>query len=87
MVKDSYEKLTRIFSLYDDDISVHLYELNHMISSLKDMDEIQTSVNDIYYSLQDTMERLRSMFDDTDLSEEEINEMEEQVRAFLKGRA
>lgn len=83
-VKESFDRLSQIFSLYDDSVSDGLYELNHLIQSLK-MDErtekIQDTVNDAYYAVSDAMDQLHVLIDEMDLSEDDINEMEE--RLFL----
>ena len=83
-VKASFEKLSSILSAYDDSLSSSLYEMNHLVQSLDDgelFDSAKTAVNDAYYSIEDAMNTLRSGLDSMDLSEEEINAMEE--RLFL----
>ncbi len=84
LIKDSFQKLNHIFSLYESNLSSDLYECNRLISSLKsneEIDRIQTQFSDAYYSMEDAMESLLHIKDAMDLSEEEINEMEE--RLFL----
>jgi len=84
LVKDSYEKLNSVFSLYDESISDNLYELNRTVQSLgsdEKFSSVQETVNDAYYGIADAMDSLKGMLDDMDLSEEEINAMEE--RLFL----
>lgn len=86
-VKESYDKLSSIFSLYDDSLSSDLYELNKLVSSLKSGEEISRiadTVNDAYYSLSDAMDSLRAKLDDMNLSEDEINEMEERLYLIQK---
>ncbi len=83
-MKDSMDRLFRIASLYEDSVSSPLYELNHEILSLhgdNEMESIQNDVNDAYYQILDAMESLQRQIASFDLSEEEINEMEE--RLFL----
>ncbi len=86
LVKDSYTKLNQIFSLYDS-VSNDLYDLNKLISSLKTNDEIekiQTQFSEAYYSLEDSMDSLNKIKDAMDLSEDEINEMEERLFIIQK---
>ncbi len=86
-VKDSYEKLNAVFSAYDESVSGDLYEMNRIISSLKSDDtieEIKTAFTDAYYEIQDAVERLRDVMDGMDLSEEDINEMEERLYTIQK---
>lgn len=87
LMKDSFDRLNAIFSIYDDQISEPLYELNHMVQSLNALEKIekvQTTVNDAYYSLNDAIDELRASLDEMDLSEEEINEMEERLFTIQK---
>ena len=80
-IKDSYEKINQILSLYGEHVSDHLYEINHLMSSFKDdeMAAISSTVNDCYYALDDAMSSLASLRDEMNLSEEEINQMEERL--------
>lgn len=83
-IKDSYEKFNTIFSMYDDSFSDSFYEMNHLVQSLKlqgDVETTQTAINDSYYNFNDAMEQLRQCLDSFDMSEEDINTMEE--RLFL----
>lgn len=87
IVKDSFDKCNQIFSLYDQSVSNDLFDLNKMIQSLKSddkIDEIQNSINDCYYSLSDAMEQLHHYFDSMDMSEEDINQMEERIFEIQK---
>ncbi len=87
LLKDSLDKLNAIFHLYDDEVSDHLYELNKMVSNLKSDDElesIQNTINDSYYSISDAMDQLRSFLDGMDMSEDEVNEMEERIFEIQK---
>ena len=81
-VKNSLEKLNRIISSWDEQISEPLYEMNKLVQGLDDSDAlrpVQSTVNDSYYALNDAMEQLRSSLDDMDLSEDDINAMEERL--------
>ena len=83
-VKASFEKLHAIIGGYDEDLSSKMYEMNHLVQSLDDSDvftSAKEAMNDAYYGWEDAVEQLRGVFDSMDLSEEEINEMEE--RLFL----
>lgn len=82
LVKDSLDKLNSIFRLYDDHLSSNLYDFNKQISSLKtddSLEAIQTTVNDSYYAIDDAMQQLHSYLDGMDMSEEDINAMEERL--------
>lgn len=87
LLKDSFDKLNTIFSIYDDQLSEPFYELNHMIQGLsgdEKTETVQTAVNDAYYGLSDAMGELHASFDEMDLSEEEINAMEERLFTIQK---
>lgn len=82
LLKDSIDKLSSIFHTYDDSVSSDLYDLNKQIQSLKadeTIESIQTASNDAYYAFNDALEQLRSYYEDFDISEEEINHMEERL--------
>ena len=81
MLKDSYEKINEIFHLYHEHVADQLYEINRLMGSLKDeaMASVSDTVNDCYYALDDAFTTLASIKDDMDLSEEEINQMEERL--------
>ncbi len=86
-IKESYEKLNAIFSMYDDSFSDAFYEMNHMVQALKlegNTETVQSAVNDSYYGFNDAMEQLRTLFDSFDLSEEDINAMEERLFTIQK---
>lgn len=86
-VKESYEKLNTVFSMYDDSFSDAFYEMNHLVQSLKlegDIETVQGAVNDSYYSFNDAMEQLRTLLDSFDLSEDDINAMEERLFMIQK---
>ena len=81
-VKASYEKLNAVISGYDDSLSGDMYEMNHLVQSLDDTDVFRSareSMNDAYYAWADAVDQLRSVYDSMDLSEEEINGMEERL--------
>lgn len=83
-VKSSFERLNSIIEGYDEDLSAKMYEMNHLVQSLDDGDvftQAKETMNDAYYAWADAIDQLRGVFDSMDLSEEEINEMEE--RLFL----
>jgi DNA repair protein RecN (Recombination protein N) len=86
-VKEFYEKLNTVFSMYDDSFSDAFYEMNHLVQSLKlegDIETVQGAVNDSYYSFNDAMEQLRTLLDSFDLSEDDINAMEERLFMIQK---
>ena len=86
-LRDSYEKLNRIFSLYENSVSDNLYEMNRLIGSLKadsEIEGIQNTFNDAYYSLTDAMESLNNLRESMDISEEDINAMEERLFEIQK---
>lgn len=80
-LKASLEKLSAAFELYDERVSGELYELKRLVSSLEgnETEEISESVNDAYYALNDAMERLRDYYESYDMSEEDINAIEERL--------
>ena len=83
-VKASFEKLNAVIEGYDNDLSAKMYEMNHLVQALEDSEifsSAKETMNDAYYAWADAIDTLRGAFDSMDLSEEEINEMEE--RLFL----
>ncbi len=87
LMKDMLDKLNAIFHLYDEEVSDHLYELNKLVSSLKSneqIDSIQETINDGYYSINDAMEQLHHILDDMDMSEDDVNAMEERIFEIQK---
>lgn len=82
--RNSMEKYHSLFSLYDDELSGPLYELNKRAQVLPDekkVNDLQAVINDAYYAITDAVDELRHLTSAFDMSEEEINEMEE--RLFL----
>ena len=81
-VKASYEKLNSVISGYDDSLSAEMYEMNHLVQTLDDTEvfrQARETMNDAYYAWADAVDQLRSVYDSMDLSEEEINAMEERL--------
>lgn len=81
-VKASFDKFSQIFALYDEELSGSFYELNRTVQSLAESEEIsqvQEAVNDAYYSLSDAMEQLHDIASGLEMSEEDINAMEERL--------
>ncbi len=83
-IQESYERLHHLTDLYDDSISDTLYEFNHTlqgISGNEDLKQIQNTVNDSYYAFSDAAEQLKQKLEEFQMSEDDINAMEE--RLFL----
>jgi DNA repair protein RecN (Recombination protein N) len=83
-VKNSFDRLNEIVNAYDNDLSDPLHELNKLVQSLDSdlaLEEAKTSINDSFYAMGDAVDTLRKALDSMDLSEDDINEMEE--RLFL----
>ncbi len=81
-MRDSFDKFNQIFSLYDEDLSGSLYELNRTVQALhgsETVESVQETVNDAYYALSDAMEQLHDIADSLTMSEEEVNAMEERL--------
>lgn len=85
-VKSSFDRLNSILTLYDDSLAGPLHELNHLVQSLdaESMNSVRNNVSDSYYTLTDAIETLRQQLDEMDLSEEEINAMEERLFTIQK---
>lgn len=86
-VRDSYGKLNSIFTTYDEEVSGGLYNMLRTIESLKadeEMEKVQAAFSDAYYNMVDALDTLGSMRDAMDLSEEEINAMEERLYTIQK---
>lgn len=83
-IKDSYDKMNQVFHLYDENISDSMYQIIKITGTLNGseaMKNIIESLNEAYYTFDDAMDSLKKFKNDMDLSDEEINEMEE--RLFL----
>ena len=86
-VKESFERIQGILSLYDESVSSDLYEIHKNVSHLpsgETMDKIAQMTADSYYSLSEAMDLLRGMIEEMDLSEEEIDRMEERLYTIQK---
>ena len=85
--KNSLEKLNNIISLYDNSLSEEFYDLNKMVQNLDEteqIEKIQSAVNDSYYNLSDAMDQIRDIFEGFDMSEEDINAVEERLYLIQK---
>ncbi|MBE6108883.1 MAG: DNA repair protein RecN [Erysipelotrichaceae bacterium] len=80
-IRASLEKLNAAFAIYDDELSGSFYELKRIVSSLdgEKAESIAETVSDSYYSLSDAMEQLRDYLNAYDMSEEDINAIEERL--------
>lgn len=86
-MQNSFSKVSQFFALYDESVSDGLYQMNRIVSTLPENDQItqvQTAVNDAYYAVADAAERLHQIYDDVEMSEEEINRMEERLFTIQK---
>lgn len=86
-VKASFDKLNGILDLFDNSVSEPLYELNRSVQGLEDSDVLtvaKTEISDSYYNLNDAMDTLRKSLEDMDLSEDDVNEMEERLFTIQK---
>ena len=83
-IRNSVEKIHTAYDLYQSSVSEPLFSLHKMLSSVngdEQLEEIGTAVNDCYYSLSDAMQRLGDYLDTMEVSEEEMNAIQE--RLFL----
>ena len=83
-MRESYEKVNAVFSLYDDSLSEALYDFRNKVDALPDSEEnqpVKNQVEESYYALEDAVETLRGLYGSFDYSEEEVNRIEE--RLFL----
>lgn len=86
-VRSSLEKLSAAIGLFDESLSGELYELMKICGSLSVSDvtdQISQTVSDSYYAVNDAMEQLRDYRDSFDMSEEEINAVEERLFVIQK---
>ena len=81
-VRESFDKFNQIFSLYDEDLSGNLYELNRTVQTLhgsEKIESLQETLNDAYYTVIDVMDQLHDMASEMEMSEEDVNAMEERL--------
>jgi len=86
-IRDSLEKVSQIFNMYDTSLSDQLYELNHLFSALPETDAtipLSQAVNDSYYAINDALASLHDIYDDGAISEEEINQIQERLFIIQK---
>ncbi len=84
-VKKSFDNMNDIITLYQDNISGSLFEINNKTSNLDDtFDVIKTSINDSYYAIDDAISSLQSYLSTFDFSEDSINKMEERIFLIQK---
>lgn len=79
--KKDMERVKMALSLYNDDRGVKdlLYELRKSIADNELLKSSYNVINDLYYSLEDEMNNISNTFESFDLSEEEINHIEERL--------
>lgn len=80
-IQASYTKLNEIMQAYES-LDGDFYDLNKNVQSLEETDElneIKSQTNDAYYTLNDAMSDLRKFFTSFDVSEEEIDAVEERL--------
>lgn len=80
-LQKSLSGLQNAISLYFDDegIKERLYDLKKALGDNDEIIDIATKVNDIYYELDDEMNKLSDIYNNFDISEEEINHIEERL--------
>ncbi len=81
-IKNSYDRLSQIVTAYDDEISGTVYDLNRSVQALSpdlNLEDAKSSFTDGYYAISDAMDQIRKAFDEMDLSEDDINEMESRL--------
>ncbi len=84
-VRDSLEKLHQIVQLYDASIAEPLYEMHHLMQTLdSDDDPAVTAVADSYYAISDAAEQIRDRIESAEMSEEEINAVQERLYNLQK---
>ena len=82
LVKANYEKIRKAIDLFQESVNDPLYEANRLLSSLKssgELEEIQTGFSDCCYTLSDLVGSLEDYLEKQDLSEEEINAMQQRL--------
>lgn len=79
--KKDMERVRIALSLYNDDRGIKdlLYELRRSIADNELLKSSYDVINDLYYSLEDEMNNVSNTFESFDLSEEEINHIEERL--------
>lgn len=79
--KKDMERVRMALSLYNDDRGIKdlLYELRRSIADNELLKSSYDVINDLYYSLEDEMNNVSNTFESFDLSEEEINHIEERL--------
>lgn len=85
-IKNSYQKYNEIINDYDS-IDGIFYELNKKVQSIEEnteLESIKEHINDAYYALNDSISELKSFYSHIDISEEEINEVEERLFVIQK---
>ena len=81
-MRDSLEKLHHILDLYDSSASEPMYEIVRLSQTMHGDEETETiasEINDSYYAFSDAVERLRDRVESSEMSEEEINAVEERL--------
>ena len=86
-VKSSFEKLNSLIEGYDNDIAGSFHELYRLSESLEDTELLtnaKESIKNSYFELSDAIDSIRKAFDSLELSEDEINQMEERLFTIQK---
>lgn len=80
-MKNSYDSLHKMIETYQQ-MDETFYDLNHSVQNLEDSElfsSIKTRINDAYYEVNDAMGQLQNIFSSFEMSEEDINAMEERL--------
>lgn len=85
-VRSSLEKLNAAFTIYDESISSDLYELKKAVSMIsgEKPEAIAETISDSYFAINDAMEQLRDYYSAYDMSEEDINALEERLFEYQR---
>ena len=81
--KNSLDTMNQAINTYDG-LSEQFYQLNRLVENLDDVESlnnIKTNIKDSYYQLDDAIQELKKQLDSLDVSEDDINNLEE--RLFL----
>lgn len=79
-------KIEAVLSLHNERFSGDFYEIDHTLQGMNipELNQSTEAIDNAYYSVMDAMEQISRYADAMDLSEEDVNEMEERLFVLQK---
>lgn len=85
-LQKNMQSYQEIISLYENDHGLKelLFDLKRAVGDNEDLHDVFEKINDIYYGLEEEMINIKSYYESYEISEEEINHIEERLYVINK---